>query len=472
MIADEILWPEGEKDVDSLSALNLPAFTFGGVGDGLPDSIEHYSKDRRLVILVDNDDPGRAHTGRKAAIAHAAGAASIKIVHFSELPPKGDVSDFVASGGTAAQIMARADAASIWSPPATSAAAQAFDCGLITSVDDLAIGEEVATTAIGEGIKNGQQCADAVDRRWSGNSDRSAADALRAPGNGNPRRQQQTPRPSWRDNVMSAPDLCDQKFPELKFIVPGLFPEGVTLIVSRPKLGKSWLLLQIGAAIANGVSVLALGDHPLQGDVLYLNLEDGDRKAQRRMTKHFGALRQNWPGRMTIARSWRRFDQGGIDDLREWCNSVEKPTLINIDTLKRVRPSKKAGQTDYDADYEACQGLLQLAHDVAGLGVFVAHHDRKMDAEDVFDTVSGTLGLIGGVDTIAVLKRKAQGVSLHVEGRDLVDGLEKAIHFDRETCRWQILGEAAEFHRSAERTRVLNALKAAPAGLTRDQGRG
>src|SRR5271169_846900 len=105
---------------------------------------------------------------------------------------------------------------------------------------------------------------------------------------------------SWRDNVMSAPDLCDQKFPELKFIVPGLFPEGVTLIVSRPKLGKSWLLLQIGAAIANGLPVLASGDRHLQGDVLYLNLEDGDRKAQRRMTKYFGAMSQNWPRRLTI----------------------------------------------------------------------------------------------------------------------------------------------------------------------------
>ncbi len=290
------------------------------------------------------------------------------------------------------------------------------------------------------------------------------AEALAAP---RPIAKPQTPRPSWRDNVMSAPDLCDKKFPELKFIVPGLFPEGVTLIVSRPKLGKSWLLLQIGGAIANGVHVLASGDHPpLQGDVLYLNLEDGDRKAQRRMARHFGALRQNWPGRMTIARNWRRFDQGGIDDLREWCKSVEKPTLINIDTLKRVRAPKKAGQTDYDADYEACQGLLQLAHEVPGLAFFVAHHDRKMDAEDVFDTVSGTLGLIGGVDTIAVLKRKAQGVTLHIEGRDLVDSVEKAIQFDRETCRWQILGEAAEFNRSAERTRVLNALKDAHAGLS------
>ena len=68
LIADDIGWPEGEKDIDSLSGLNLPAFTFGGVGDGLPDGIGHYLKDRRLVILADNDDAGRKHADKKAAV--------------------------------------------------------------------------------------------------------------------------------------------------------------------------------------------------------------------------------------------------------------------------------------------------------------------------------------------------------------------------------------------------------------------
>jgi putative DNA primase/helicase len=85
LIADEILWPEGEKDVDNLSDLNLPAFTFGGTGDGLPDGINQYLRGRRLVILADNDEPGRAHAEKKAAAAHAAGAASIKVVYFPEL---------------------------------------------------------------------------------------------------------------------------------------------------------------------------------------------------------------------------------------------------------------------------------------------------------------------------------------------------------------------------------------------------
>jgi hypothetical protein len=124
-----------------------------------------------------------------------------------------------------------------------------------------------------------------------------------------------------------------------------------------------------------------------------------------------------------------------------------------IDTLKTIRAPRRNGQSDYDADYEACQGLQQLAG-ALNVAIIVAHHDRKMDAEDVFDTVSGTLGLTGGVDTIAVLKRRAGVTTVHVEGRDLAETVEKAISFDRETCRWMVLGEAAEIRRSTERSRV------------------
>ena len=53
------------------------------------------------------------------------------------------------------------------------------------------------------------------------------------------------------------------------------------------------------------------------------------------------------------------------------------------------------------------------------------------------------------------------GVTLHIQGRDLVEDIEKAVRFDRESCRWTILGEAAEVHRSGERARVIEALRAA-----------
>jgi hypothetical protein len=162
---------------------------------------------------------------------------------------------------------------------------------------------------------------------------------------------------------------------------------------------------------------------------------------------------------------WERLDQGGLEAIEAWCNSVGKPTLIMIDTLKKVRPPKKTGQSDYDADYEASQGLQRLAGTLS-VAIIVAHHDRKMDAEDVFDTVSGTLGLTGGVDTIAVMKRRAGVVTLYVEGRDLAEQVEKAISFDRESCRWMVLGEAAEIQRSTERSRVHAVLATAPDGMT------
>ena len=116
LVADEIFWSEGEKDIDSLNNVDLPAFTFGGVGDGLPDDIARYLKGRKIVVLADNDEPGRAHAEKKAAAAHAAGALAIKILHFTELPAKGDVFDFIANGGTAEQLIERTDATAPWAP--------------------------------------------------------------------------------------------------------------------------------------------------------------------------------------------------------------------------------------------------------------------------------------------------------------------------------------------------------------------
>jgi hypothetical protein len=272
---------------------------------------------------------------------------------------------------------------------------------------------------------------------------------------------------SWRDHVISARDLCDKKFLDVRFVIPGLIPEGVTLLVSRPKLGKSWLLQQIAGATALGRTTLSSDPNtpPTPGDVLHLTLEDGERRFQRRMRKHYGPIRSNWPARMTIATKWRHLDKGGIDDIREWCKSVATPTLVTIDTLKKVRPKTKGSETNYGIDYEASEQLIALCHEFPGLAIVVAHHDRKMDADDPFDTVSGTLGLTGGVDAIAILKRHRQGVTLHIQGRDLLDSVEKAVNFDRETGRWMILGDAGEVHRSGDERAVIEALRTAADGL-------
>ncbi|MFN3347342.1 AAA family ATPase [Pseudorhodoplanes sp.] len=93
-----IYWPEGEKDCDTLGTFSLPAFTFGGTGDGLPEGISEYLRGRHIAILEDNDVSGRTHAAKKAQLASRV-AASVKVVRFPELPRGGDVSDFLFENG-------------------------------------------------------------------------------------------------------------------------------------------------------------------------------------------------------------------------------------------------------------------------------------------------------------------------------------------------------------------------------------
>jgi hypothetical protein len=95
---------------------------------------------------------------------------------------------------------------------------------------------------------------------------RNAFDSGWANGGGrDPNRPSAAPA-GWRKELIDARQLCDQKFRDLRYVVPGLFPEGVTLLASRPKLGKSWLMLQIGHAVAKGVSTLVTDNKPAFGD--------------------------------------------------------------------------------------------------------------------------------------------------------------------------------------------------------------
>jgi hypothetical protein len=108
--ADLIFCPEGEKDVDTLVANGLPAFTFGGAGD-VPEGCEQFVRDRAIVVLADNDEPGRRWAD-KISTLFAATAASVRVVHFPELPERSDVSDWFEGGGTVAALLERIAVAS------------------------------------------------------------------------------------------------------------------------------------------------------------------------------------------------------------------------------------------------------------------------------------------------------------------------------------------------------------------------
>lgn len=268
---------------------------------------------------------------------------------------------------------------------------------------------------------------------------------------------------SWKDFVANAKGISRMQFDPVLFLVRDLIPnEGICLICAKPKVGKSWLVLDI--ALAATMNRHVLGDiKPLQGDVLYLALEDSERRLKSRMTKLLPGYTGEWPAGLTFATQWRRLDLGGLDDIREWVaekKAANRPVaFIAVDVLKMVRPPGKAGQSHYDADYEAIKGLHQLSVEL-GLPIIIVHHTRKADAEDLLDKVSGTFGLSGAADTIIIIDSQSQGTVFDVRGRD-VESNTLAVQFSKDTCRWTILGNAAAVHRSDTKTKILDALTSA-----------
>jgi predicted ATP-dependent serine protease len=167
-------------------------------------------------------------------------------------------------------------------------------------------------------------------------------------------------KPNWRDKVMTAAALQRQTFPPVSYVVPGLIPEGLSIIAGRPKIGKSWLALDICIAVAGGR--LCLGERkPTQGDVLYCALEDNQRRLQRRIEKILSPISGSWPERLTLATSWRRLDAGGVDDIHEWVEGASNPRLVVLDTLAGVRPIKT--KNGYTEDYESLTEVHKLANE-------------------------------------------------------------------------------------------------------------
>src|SRR6516225_10295368 len=264
---------------------------------------------------------------------------------------------------------------------------------------------------------------------------------------------------TWQQAAFSAEELRLMKFEPTSWLVREIIPaEGVTLLCSRPKFGKSWLAYDL--CIAATMDRFILGEFkPAQGDVLYLALEDSKRRLQRRMTKLLPTFSGKWPDKLTITTQWRRLHEGGLDDIRSWYEHVKAkggtPILAVIDVLAKVR--KPTGNKPvYESDYEALTGLHRLAHEL-GIAIVVVHHTRKMAADDLMETVSGSYGLTGAVDTVIVMANKGGGAVLDVRGRD-VEAAELAIQFTKNTCRWTILGAAAEVRQSDQRKAIIAAL--------------
>jgi hypothetical protein len=215
--------------------------------------------------------------------------------------------------------------------------------------------------------------------------------------------------------------LDAQDFPPLRYAVPGLVPEGLSILVGPPKIGKSWWTLDSCLAVAAGGN--ALGRIPVGASrpVLYLALEDSDRRLQDRcrqlldgaaIPQRFEYTTRCLPGEVTsMVATWL-------------CQHPGDQPFVVIDTLGKAMPVASLGETVYQRDYRIMSELKELCDEAAGSSIVVNHHDRKAAADDFVDVVSGTNGIAGGADTVLVLSRDRgeHAGLLRVTGRDIPEG--------------------------------------------------
>ncbi len=114
--AENVFVVEGEKDVATLECLGLIATCNPGGAGKWRSSYNAHFKGKRVIILPDNDGPGRTHAQDVAQNLYGV-SASVKMIELPGLPEKGDVSDWIIAGGTAEKLVGLVNVALQWEPP-------------------------------------------------------------------------------------------------------------------------------------------------------------------------------------------------------------------------------------------------------------------------------------------------------------------------------------------------------------------
>lgn len=216
---------------------------------------------------------------------------------------------------------------------------------------------------------------------------------------------------------MSMKELHEADIIEPKWVIPGIIPEGLTLLAGAPKVGKSWLCLQLATSVAKGG--YAFGELKVeQGEALYLALEDTAQRVKARSQKII--TDGDFPDELKIALEFPRIPQA-IDYLEDLISDMPDIRVLFVDVLQSIRPVDSVGTNIYQVEYRVMSELKKLA-DKHRIGVVAVHHTNKHSGNgDPLTEVSGSAAMTGAADTILVARRSRNTgeATLAVSGRDV-----------------------------------------------------
>lgn len=243
---------------------------------------------------------------------------------------------------------------------------------------------------------------------------------------------------------ISAKDLLKEYIAPLEYLIDKIIPTiGLAMLGAPSKYYKSYMCIDMALCVAEGMKFL--GFDTKKSGVLYMDLESTKRRPK---TRHEQILNgAECPDNLHIITAEQMVGRigEGLENQIEW-QLQEFPDIgfVIIDVLKKVRPTQKRGQSDYDRDYEDLGKLKEFA-DSRNICILVIHHTRKMkDPDDPFNELAGSAGVMGVLDAALVIskqKREDKDAKLYITGRDMPEQV-LAIEFNRSTFRWENLGDS------------------------------
>lgn len=223
------------------------------------------------------------------------------------------------------------------------------------------------------------------------------------------------------------------------YLVDGLITNGLTLLVSPPKFGKSWMCMDLAMSVATGTDFLSF--KTVKKGVIYYALEDSDYRLQDRGKKVAG--NREYPDNLYLLKTAPTLDDGLLTELHTRLKECGDVGLIIIDTLQRIRGAAHRTEGAYGFDYRELGGIQRFALD-HGIAIVLVHHTNKSSADnDVMNAISGTNGVLGAADATLLLtkqKRSDKETLMHTTGRDI--GYHTfVLSMDWGRYRWTLLGE-------------------------------
>ena len=230
------------------------------------------------------------------------------------------------------------------------------------------------------------------------------------------RRMQRLTDPRYLHTI-TLTELFQTSYTSRPPIIEGLLYAGAYILAGAPKIGKSFMVAQIAYHVSTGQDLWGYKVH--QGTVLYLALEDDFQRIQSRMFMMYGV--EDTPN-LHFATTAGKIGNGLDEQLENFIREHSDTNLIIIDTMQKIR--EVGGEAySYASDYEIIGKIKQFA-DQHGICVLTVHHTRKQQADDSFETISGTTGLLGCADGALLMqkeKRTNSKATLEVVGRDQPD---------------------------------------------------